>query len=288
VTPFRADERIDYTAWQVLIDAQIAGGVDGVFCGGSQGEFYSLDPEERQVSLRFCKQAVAGKIKLFGNVGCITTRESVALARQAEEIGVDVVVAVTPYYLKPSQDELVDHYVDICRAVRLPVMAYNFPLHGGVNLLPETLGRIAARCENMVGVKDSGGDLEQAVAYRTCAPDRELAVFLGPDHLILPALRRGCAGALTGCINVTPRLFVDLYCAFRQGRMDDAERLQSLATGLGAAHGLHTFPSVMKELMRMIGLPAGVCRKPVSSVPETVRPQLAALIDKLRAAGYAQ
>jgi len=242
--------------------------------------------QERLVSMRWCRQATAGRVLLFGNVGCVTTRDTITLARQAEEIGVDVIVAVTPYYLKPSPDELVDHYVELCRAVRLPVMAYNFQLHGGVDLQPETLGRIAAHCENLVGIKDSGGNLEQAVAYRTCAPGRELAVFLGPDHLILPALQRGCAGALTGCINVAPRLFADLYRAFTDGRIAEAERLQGLATELGAAHAWHTFPSVMKEAMRIAGLPAGICRRPVGPVPPSARQKIETLVAKLHKEGY--
>jgi len=286
VTPFREDERIDYDAWQVLIDMQIAAGVDGVFAGGSQGEFFSLEMEERQVAMRFCRQAVARRVTLYVNVGCVTTRDTVKLARQAEEMGVDVVVAVTPWYLKPSPQELVEHYVEVCRAVRVPVMAYNYPLHGGVDLQPETLGRIAAQCENLVGVKDSGGNLEQSVAYRTCAPGRELAVFLGPDQLILAGLERGCAGAITGCINVAPKLFVDLYWAIREGRRAEAERLQALASEMVAAHALHTFPSIMKEAMRMAGMPAGVCRRPVGPVPEGARQTLAALVAKLRAEGY--
>lgn len=286
VTPFREDERIDYDAWQVLIDMQIAAGVDGVFAGGSQGEFFSLEMEERQVAMRFCRQAVARRVTFYVNVGCVTTRDTVKLARLAEEMGVDVVVAVTPWYLKPSPQELVEHYVEVCRAVRLPVMAYNYPLHGGVDLQPETLGRIASQCENLVGVKDSGGNLEQSVAYRTCAPGRELAVFLGPDQLILPGLDRGCAGAITGCINVAPKLFVDLYQAIREGWRAEAERLQALASEMVAAHALHTFPSIMKEAMRMAGMPAGVCRRPVGPVPERARQTLAALVAKLHAEGY--
>ena len=286
VTPFREDERIDYGAWQILIDRQIAAGVDGVFAAGSQGEFFSLDREERQVSMRFCRQATAGRVPLFVNVGCVTTRDTVALARHAEEIGVDVVAAVTPWYLRPSPQELVEHYVEVCRAVRLPVMAYNFPLHGGVDLDPETLGRIAGQCENLAGVKDSGGNLEQSVAYRTCFPGRELAVFLGSDHLILPGLERGCAGAITGCVNLAPKLFVDLYRAFRQGRRAEAEHLQALAAELGELHSLYTFPSVLKEAMRMAGMPAGVCRRPVGPVPESVRQTLAPLIAKLQSNGY--
>jgi 4-hydroxy-tetrahydrodipicolinate synthase len=193
---------------------------------------------------------------------------------------------VTPFYLKPSQDELAEHYIDVCRAVRAPVLAYNFPQHGGVEILPETLGRIAARCENLVGIKDSGGRLEQTLAYRTCAPGRELAVFVGPESLILECLQQGCAGTVTAYANVAPRLFTDLYAAFRTNRPTDAARLQGLITELNGTVTLHTFPGVIKEAMELSGLSAGVCRRPIGAMPEAARAQLAAAIEKLRKEGY--
>ena len=282
VTPFLPDERIDCGAWQKLIDRMIATGVDGVFTGGSSGEFYALDHEERLVTYRFCVQAVARRVPLFANVGAITTRETVQLAQAAEDIGVDVVVVITPYYLKPTQDELAEHYIEVCRAVRTPVLAYNFPQHGGVQLLPETLGRIAARCPNLVGLKDSSGNLEQSVAYRTCAPERELAVFIGPEAILLDAWQQGCAGSVTACANIAPRLFVDLYKCFREGRIEEARHLQSLAAELGNAVGLHTFPGLIKEALQLAGFGAGVCRKPIGPMPDDARRNLTVVLDRLK------
>src|SRR5258708_37942029 len=109
--------------------------------------------EERTVAMRFCKQAIAGRVPMYANVGCITTRDTVALALQAQALDVDAVVVVTPYYVMPSQQELVDHYVEVCRAVRLPVMAYNFPPHGGVEIGELAIAQIAAQCKNRVGLK---------------------------------------------------------------------------------------------------------------------------------------
>jgi 4-hydroxy-tetrahydrodipicolinate synthase len=286
VTPFREDERIDCGAWQMIVDTLIAGGVHGLFVAGSQGEFYALDMEERTMALRFCKQAIAGRVTMYGNVGCITTRDTIALAHQAELIGVDVLVVVTPYYIQPSQEELADHYVEVCRAVGTPVLAYNFPHHGGVVLAAETVARVAAACGNLVGVKDSSGSLAQAVAYRDAVPDREFAVFTGGDHLFLAALQEGCAGTVTAAANIAPMLFGELYRAFHEGRGQDAARLQALATELGTTLGLHTFPSVMKEALRMAGLPVGPCRKPVGRMPAPARQKLAAVLESIRVAGY--
>jgi 4-hydroxy-tetrahydrodipicolinate synthase len=286
VTPFHGDERVDYGAWQCLVDSLIGAGVDGLFCGGSSGEFFALTAEERQVTLRFCRQAVAGRVPLYGNVGCITTRDTFALARVAEAEGVDVLVVVTPYYAKLSQDELADHYIEICHAVHTPVLAYNFPPHGGTELAAETLGRIVARCENLVGIKDSSGNLDLGIAYRDCAPGRTMPVLVGPENLIISALDNRLTGTVTALANIAPRLFVDLYRAWRAGERAEADRLQALVTGMCGWVLAHTFPSMLKEAMRMIGRPMGPCRKPIGAVPPEARDRLAAGIQILREQGY--
>lgn len=282
VTPFRSDERIDYTAWQGIIDLLIGSGVDGIFAIGGQGEFFSLTDEERVVALRFCRQAVAKRVPLYGNVGCITTRQTIDLAVKAEAEGLDYAVVITPYYLKPTADELVEHYIEVCRAVRIPVLAYNIPERTGIELTPAMVARIAAACENFVGLKDSSGKLDQLPEFVAIGRDRPFFVFMGRDHMILPALKLGCAGAVTACANVAPKAFVDLYRAFRAGTLEEAARLQTLIDPLRQSFGLHTFPSVVKEAMDMAGVPAGPCRRPVGPMPAEARHTLAAVLGKLR------
>lgn len=286
MTPFRADERIDFTAWQNIIDFMIASGVDGLFAAGGQGEFFSLDEEERVVALRFSKQYAAGRVPVYGNVGCVTTRESVRLAQAAQAENIDYAVVITPYYVRPTADELVEHYVEICRAVHIPVMAYNIPDRSGVDLTADIVKRIVARCENFIGLKDSTGRLGDMPELVAIGVERPFAVFIGRDHMILEALRLGAAGAVTACANVAPRLFVDLYRAFRAGNLLEAERLQALVDPLRQTFALHTFPAVIKEAMRMIGYPAGPCRKPVGPMPPETIKTLAAVLDKLRAEHY--
>ncbi len=273
---------IDYAAWQLLIDQQIAAGVDGIFATGGQGEFFSLTLEERIVALRFCRQAVNKRVPLYGNVGCVTTRQSIDLAQKAEAEGIDYAVVITPYYIKPTESELVDHYVEICRAVHIPVLAYNIPERTGLELTPAMTARIAAQCENFVGLKDSSGKLDQLPEFVAIGRERPFSVFMGRDHMILPALKLGCAGAVTACANVAPKAFVDLYRAFRQGDLQEAARLQSLIDPLRQAFALHTFPSVVKEAMNRIGLPAGPCRRPVGPMPAEARARLDAVLEKLR------
>lgn len=286
VTPFRPDERIDFSAWQRLIDLQIASGIDGLLAIGGQGEFFSLSEEERVVALRFCKQAIHGRLALYGNVGCVSTGETVRLAQKAEAEGIDYAVVITPYYLKPSADELADHYIDVCRAIRIPVLAYNIPERTGVELTPAIVKRVARACENFIGLKDSSGNLGQVPQWIGIRDHRPLAVFMGRDHLILQGLEAGCIGAVTACANVAPRLFVDLYRAFRSANRAEAARLQALAEPLRQAFGLHTFPSVMKEAMSLIGLPAGLCRRPVKAMPPQARDQLLPILQRLREERY--
>jgi len=286
VTPFRADERIDFSAWQKIIDLMITSGVDGLFAAGGQGEFFSLEPEERIVALRFCRQYVAGRVPVYGNVGAVTTRETIKLAQQAEGEGLDYLVVITPYYLKPTADELVDHYVEVCRAVHTPVLAYNIPERTGIDMAPGLVARIAAACENFVGLKDSSGNLDRIPELAASGQGRPFAVFIGRDHMILPALKLGAAGAVAACSNVAPRLFVDLYRAFRVGDLEKAARLQALVDPLRQSFGLHTFPSVIKEAMRMIGFPAGPCRRPVGPMPAEAREKLRAVLDRLNDEGY--
>lgn len=281
VTPFREDERIDCSAWQGLIDAQIAGGVHGLFVGGSTGEFFAQDLEERTLALRFVCQAAAGRLPVYGNVGCITTRDTVKLALAAQAGGADVLAVVTPYYLKPSQDELAEHYIEVCRAVHLPVLAYNFPQHGGVEILPETLARIARRCENLAGIKDSSGSMERLTGYLAAAP-REFAVLIGPENLVSAGLGKGCAGVVSGSANIAPRLLVDLYGACRERRTEDAARLQRLVDQLVSCLPLHTFPGLIKEAVGT----AGPCRRPIGPAPAEARERMGAALAALEREGY--
>ncbi len=282
ITPFRDDELIDYKAWQQLLEFQISSGVHGLFVIGGQGEFFALTEEEREVAARFCVQTVSRRVPVYANVGAVTTRGTIRLAQRAEAEGVDYAVVITPYYLRPSAGELTEHYTEVCRSVRIPVLAYNIPERTGVELTPEMLRRVRERCENFVGLKDSSGKLDRIPDFISAG----LAVFIGRDHMILAGLRLGCTGAVTACANVTPRAFVDLYNAFQAGDLEKAARLQALVEPLRQAFSLATFPSVVKEAMNMSGLPGGRCRRPVGPMPAEAHAKLAAILAKLKEEGY--
>jgi len=281
VTPFREDESIDYNAWQRILEFLIGAGVHGLFIAGGQGEFFALTEEERTVVVRFAVQAVAGRVPVYVNIGAVTTAESSRLAQHAEAESADVLVAITPYYIRPSAEELAGHYIEICRSVRAPVMAYNIPERTGVELAPSILRQVKQDQSNFQGLKDSSGNLDLIPQWLEAG----LVAFMGRDHLVLAGLERGCAGAVSACANVAPRAFVELFRAWRAGDREKAARIQALVEPLRRAFALGTFPAVVKEAMAMAGIPAGRCRRPVGPLPQAARSQLAPILEALKNEG---
>src|SRR5574341_284918 len=163
VTPFTPDDRVDESAFRKVLNALIDQDVHGLFPVGTGGEFFALACEEKERLMAVAVKEAAGRVFVMPNVGAITTAESVALARHAEAVGSDAVSVVTPFFLKPSQEELFEHYRAICAAVKIPVLAYNIPERtGGVALSVATVSRLAREVPNFSGVQDSTGDMANA------------------------------------------------------------------------------------------------------------------------------
>jgi 4-hydroxy-tetrahydrodipicolinate synthase len=255
----------------------IAKGVHGLFPGGSQGEFYALSTDERKQVLECTIDAAAGDVFVVAHTGAITTREAVDLTRHAKVAGADAVAAVTPFFVKPSQEELVQYFGDICAATSLPVLAYDNVGRTSVALSTATVARLAREIDNFVGIKDSSGDLTQFAEHiRLCPPT--FRAFVGRDSLIYGALLYGGAGAVAATANVTPGLAVGIYDAVRAGDLDKARKLQAKLAPVRMAFGLGTFPGVVKEAMQMMGLPAGPARRPVGAMSDQARTQLETIL----------
>jgi 4-hydroxy-tetrahydrodipicolinate synthase len=279
VTPFNEDESLDEGALRALVRFLIGKKVHGLFPGGSQGEFFSLSPEERRRVLEITVEEAHGEVFVVAHTGAITTREAVALTQHAEAAGADAVAAMTPFFLKPSQDELRQYYADMAASTRLPVMAYNNPARTGVGLPPATVARIARDVPNFSGIKDSSGDLTQLAEYIRLCPTGFRA-FIGRDSLIFGALMYGAAGAVAATANVAAPLAVGIYDAVQDGDLERARELQRKLAPVRMAFGLGTFPVVVKEAMGMVGLPVGPARSPVGPMSETARVQLREALDQ--------
>lgn len=280
LSPFRDDESLDEAALRRLTRHLIAQGVHGLFPAGSTGEFWTLSDFEKARITEIVVMEAAGHVPVYAGTGAPSTRQSVALTRQAEALGADAVVAITPFYTSPSPDELYGHYAAIAEATRLPVIPYNNPSRtGGVNITSDLVERLA-RIPNLIGLKDSAGDMAQFRETRRRLPP-PFALFQGRDDLFYRSLEAGAVGGVAATGNVAPGIVVELYEAFVAGDLPRAQRAQERLTLLRQALSLGTFPVVLKETMAMLGIPVGPARGPCRPLKEGARRDLAGILERI-------
>lgn len=272
VTPFDASEALNEAALAELVDRLIADGVHGVFVLGSQGEYYALTMEEKRRAIEVTVAAADRRVPVYAGTGATTTREAIALTRMAEAAGADAVSVITPTFITPSQDELYDHYREIAGTTRLPVVLYSNPGRTGLQISTALAARLA-KIHNIVGIKDSSGDLSTTAEFINRMPPT-FRVFAGRDTLVFATLLHGGAGAVAASGNVASRHLVRIYDACVAGDLATARTTQAQLAPLRAAFSLGTFPAVIKEALLMTGLDVGPCRKPVGPLTEDARNSL--------------
>jgi 4-hydroxy-tetrahydrodipicolinate synthase len=261
VTPLTEDQKIHKEAITRLLNYLIDSGVHGVFVISGAGEFASLTRNEKKDLLEAVVDGVNGKIPVYAGTGAVTTREAVHLTEMAEKIGADAISVIAPYAISPSQDELYDHYTEIAKNTNLPVILYNHPKRTGVGLSADLVLRLA-KVDNIVGIKDSSGDLALTMEYIR-QTDEGFSVLAGIDTLIFPSLVCGAKGSISSTANVAPALVVKIYESFMNGNYEAARQAQYELIPLRRAFALGTFPAVLKEALTMINLPVG---PPIRSV----------------------
>jgi 4-hydroxy-tetrahydrodipicolinate synthase len=264
VTPMRANEDVDLDRLRKLIDHLIGRGVHGIFVLGTTSEFYALDEAEKQAVIATAVEHVNGRVPVFAGTGAETTREAVRLTKMAEKERVDGVSVITPYYVSPTQAEIADHYRRIAESVATPVLLYSNPATcGGTKIDVETVSRLA-ELPNIVGIKDSSGDLQGLIEMVRVAPPERFAVFQGRDTLILPALQFGARGAVPGTCNIAPDYCVGIYESFRRGETAQAQALQLRLSPLRLGLSVGTAPGPIKAAMNLLGLDVGPSRSPLA------------------------
>ncbi len=272
VTPLDKNEELDEDGLREIVNYLIDSGVHGVFVCGSQGENYALRDDEKKQAIKVTVDEANGRVPVYAGTGDITTRTVIELSRYARDVGVDAVSVITPFFIKPTQEELYKHYKAVAKAVDIPTLLYNNPGRTGVNLDVSTVKRLA-QIDNIVGIKDSSGDLTLTAEYIRSCPD-DFAVIAGRDSLILATLLYGGKGAIAATANVVPKLVVGIYESFIKGDIDRAKDLQFKLLPLRLAFDLGTFPVVIKEAMNLIGKPAGPAKSPVAHLNEDDRKKL--------------
>lgn len=280
VTPFNADESINERGLRQIVNYLVASGVHGLFPSGSQGELWALTSEEKKLVMDIVIEENNGRAFVMPSTGAVTTRESIDLTRHAERAGADAVSVITPYFIKPSDEELREHLERIADSVSIPVLAYNNPERTGVAIRPTVAAAVARTSANFCGLKDSSGDLTKTAGYIEECP-AGFRVFMGRDTLIYAGLTYGCVGAVAATANVAPDLVVGIYDAFMAGDHQRALELQRKLAPLRRAFSLGSFPVVVKDAMALMGLPAGPCRAPIRSLQGEARERLISILRDL-------
>lgn len=277
VTPLREDYRLDEEATRTLIDFLIEGGIHGLFVAGTSGEFYGLSPEDRKRLLEVSVEQSAGRVPVYGGVDGITTQEAIKNLKIAESCGVEAVSVLTPMFINPTQEELYLHYKAIAEVTDLSILAYNNPPKTGISLASSTVARLS-EIENIVGVKDSSGDFTLMSEYIRLTRGKDFSVLAGRDTLIYGGLCYGGAGAITACANLIPRTMADIYDKYVAGDMEGALEAQYACAPVRMAFSLGSYPTILKEGLKILGIDVGPCFPPVGNMSEQAKEKLAAIL----------
>ncbi|RPJ52681.1 MAG: 4-hydroxy-tetrahydrodipicolinate synthase [Acidobacteria bacterium] len=280
ITPVDPNDRLDEKPFRKIIDHVLAGGVHGVFVLGTTGEFYGVELEEKKRAIAVAVDEVRGRVPVYAGASAITTRECVNLARLAEEEGAQAVTVLTPMFITPSEDELYEHFRTIAASTNLPVLLYNNPDRTGINMSAQLIERLAD-ISNIVGVKDSSGDLTLTSEYIRRTKGKTFRVMAGRDTLILATLVYGGYGCVAATANVAPALVVEIYEKFQAGDLAGALEAQYRLAPLRVAFNLGSFPVVIKDALNLLGIPAGDPIRPVGHCTESNLAKLKAILDKM-------
>ncbi len=280
VTPMTADQDVDLPGLRKHIDLMLAKGVHGIFVLGTTGEFYALDDYEKQSIVADAIKHVGKRSPVYAGTGAETTREVIRVTKMAEKEGAAGVSVITPYFIKPNQAELFDHFRRVAESTSLPVVLYNNPATcGGVSIDPETAAKLA-EIPNIIGIKDSSGDLQNTIEIIRQTPPNKFSVLNGRDTLILAALQAGAHGAIPASCNIAPDLCVGIYESFVKGDIEAAKTFQSRLHGVRMAMSLGTGNSAVKEAMALLGRSAGPMRAPVMPFGDSQKAKLKAILEK--------
>lgn len=277
VTPFDERGALDLAEAQRLARWLVDRGNDGLVVAGSTGEGQMLDARERADLWRAVKEAVGDDAMVVANAGTNSTRESVAEVERATTAGADAILAVVPYYNKPTQSGMLAHFGAIAQATHLPVVVYNIPGRTAANMLPETLFELARRHSNLTGVKESSGDLKQIGLILRGRADG-FVVWAGDDHLFLPCLALGADGVVGVASHLCSPEYRRMLDAYRKGRVDEAAALHASLLPLIDALFATTSPIPMKWAMRQLGFKVGECRLPLDGMPDAIADRLRPLV----------
>ncbi len=261
VTPFDQNLQVDYAKVEELVEHLIATGSDGIVVAGTTGESPTLSHEEKVELFRKVKEIVKGRVSIVAGTGSNNTQASIELTKEAEEIGVDGVMLVVPYYNKPPQDAMIAHFTAIANATKLPVLLYNVPGRTSKNLEPKTVQKLA-EIPNIVAIKEAAGDLDQVSMLRKLLP-ADFQIYSGDDSLTLPILSVGGHGIISVASHVAGKEMKEMIDAFFSGDNAKALEMHLKLHTLFKNLFLTSNPIPVKAAVTMIGIDVGGLRLPL-------------------------
>jgi 4-hydroxy-tetrahydrodipicolinate synthase len=273
ITPFNDDLSVDYNSLKKIVAQQLIGGTDALIVLGTTGESPVISDDERRKIITTVQEQAGGKIPIIVGTGTNNTSHVVELNRMAEELSVDGLLIVNPYYNKGTQKSLVDHYSYISERTNLPIILYNVPSRTGMNILPDTAIRIFECCKNVVGIKEASGSISQ-IAELIASKPADFKVFSGNDDQTLPIIALGGEGVVSVFSNPYPHLMKKLTDALFQGNMKEAQDLNSRFNDMMNKLFIEASPAPVKYVMNRLGYCKNVLRLPLSRLSEKNEPVL--------------
>ncbi|QGF28204.1 dihydrodipicolinate synthase family protein [Pantoea eucalypti] len=260
VTTFDREGAFDPVRQREQVRRQINAG-NGIFCGGTNGEFFVLNEQEKIAVTTTCVDEVNGQAPVVAHIGEISARETIRLGKQIARLGVDAVSAITPWFVPLKQQELIDHYQRVADALTVPLFLYNIPARTGNTLQPETVRTLAVH-PNIIGIKDSAGSYESLSGFLQATADCEgFDVLNGPDSLIHQGFVDGCSASISGLANVAPEAINAIWARFRAGDIAGSHQAQENITGLRTAlYCIGFSPAAVKKAVSLQGFDVGESR----------------------------
>ena len=274
VTPMKDNQDVNYDKLEEMINEQIAAGTDAIVIAGTTGESSTLTMEEHRDVIKAAVEFTKHRIPVVAGTGSNCTRTAIQLSQEAEEVGVDGLLIVTPYYNKATQQGLIGHYSQIADNTKCPIIMYNVPGRTGCNLLPETVAELFKSKENIVGLKEATGNLAQAsqTMYLT---DGKIDMYSGEDGLVVPLMSIGAIGVISVWSNVAPAKVHQMCDSFFKGDIETARRSQREGLPLVDALFSEVNPIPVKKALNLMGKEAGPLRSPLCEMGEANASKLA-------------
>jgi len=280
VTPFDADGRVDEDGLRANVRFQIKRGIHGLVPTGTTGESPTLSYEEHNRVIEVVVDEVNGQVPVLAGTGSNSTWEALMLTRHAKEVGADGALIVVPYYNKPTQAGLYAHFKKLAEEIDIPQVIYNIPSRTGVNMLPETMAKLA-KLKNVVGVKEASGDLKQVARVLELTRGEDFTVVSGEDSLTFDIMKLGGQGVISVASNIVPDRVAKLVETFRSGDIEMAKKINDELMPLFKALFVETNPAPVKAAMNWMGMAAGGCRLPLVELEPENREKLRRVLVEL-------